>query len=92
MKLIPINKYLLVEKEEDQVSHLVPEEYRDNLSPFSIVKVLDMASDCEKITLQPERSNMKIIVQTNGIEKIKTLRDTFYIVSEKFVVGILEQQ
>jgi len=90
MKFIPVNKHLLVEKQEDQVSHLVPEEFRDNLSPFTVVKILDIADDCEKISPQGDPHGIRLVVQTNGIEQVKMFRDTFHIVSENFVVGILE--
>lgn len=91
MKFKPFNKYLLVEKIEEQVSHLIPEHLRNDVSPFTTVNVLDVADDCVHIVPQGEIGDLKVVVQTNGLEKVKMLRDEFLIVPERFVVGVLEE-
>ncbi|KKQ97251.1 MAG: hypothetical protein UT24_C0050G0006 [Candidatus Woesebacteria bacterium GW2011_GWB1_39_12] len=58
----------------------------ENLSPYTVVTVVRMSNDCEKIS----NNDLTVVVQTNGLEKVKTLKDDFLIVSEKFVVGVLE--
>ena len=90
MKFIPMNKCLLVEMIENQSSHYIPEHFRDTISPFTVVKVVDIAMDCSQIPLNGEIGNLKIVVHTNGLEKVKMLSEEFLIVSEKFVVGIIE--
>ena len=87
MKFRPINKYLLVQKcKDDFASSLIPEEFMENLSPYTVVTVVRMSNDCEKIS----NNDLTVVVQTNGLEKVKTLKDDFLIVSEKFVVRVLE--
>lgn len=92
MRLIPVNRQLLVEPVEEKLSDLIeiPDSAREELSPFTIVNLLDCAEDCEKITPLGECDGIRLVVQTHGIETVKTLRETFHIVSENFVVGILE--
>ena len=85
MKLIPINKFLLVEKIEHTYSSLIPEELRDEISPFMMVKVISFAHDCDKLNYKNEETI--IVVQTNGLEEIKLLNKTFLVISEKFVIG-----
>ena len=89
-RFVPINKHILVEKEKVKLNPLVPEEFQNNLSPHTTVKVLACADDCVKVnmtSLEIRRGDTRLVVQTNGIEEVQVGGETHYIVPESFVVG-----
>ncbi len=90
MKFCPINKYLLIQKIEEKSNNAfeIPDDMEKKLNPFTLVKVLDVADDCEKLT--PATKMPLVIVQTHGIEEIRVKDEIFFIISEKFVVGIVK--
>lgn len=89
-QFIPLNKTILVQKVTDEsISSFVPEEMKDSLRPFSVVKLLGAAVDCEKIKDFQLKVGTELVVQTNGIEKVEFGTQTFLIVQEKFIVGYL---
>lgn len=92
MKLHPVNKYILVEKIEFAQSKFIPEHMRETVDAFCVVQVLDAADDCDKLeaVLNGDLDSLKVVVQSNGLEKVRFHNEDFLIVSEKFVVGILE--
>ena len=86
MTFIPLSKNLLVEKIEEALSNLIPEELRPKRA-FTICRVVDIAFDCQ-ITCQ---LGDLIVVRTEGLEEINFREETYIIVSEKFIVGEIDQ-
>ena len=82
--LNPINKYLVVtpileEKKESGV--LVPEDYVENHSAFSLV---------ELITASPQSTlyqGLKLIVPTHMLEEIDIFGEKHHVILENHVVG-----
>lgn len=85
MRFSPTNKTLLVEPITEKVSDLVPEELRER-APFTACKLLVKATDCEKLYFP----KALVVVRTEGLEEIKFRGEIFTIVSEKFVVGEID--
>jgi len=87
----PVNRNLLVEiqKEEPKETHsstfLLPEDYkRKTVERYSIVKVLQVANDCEKI-----RHTCRCVVETSMINEINIGNEVYNIIGENYVVLIL---
>ncbi len=85
LKVKPCNRHLLVEenkKEEKQeeTRFVLPDDYIKK-DPFTVVKVLDFADDCEKI----KKKSILAVVPTNMIETIAVNGNTYKIVQENYV-------
>ena len=85
LKVKPCNRHLLVEennKEETQEESrfVLPDDYVKK-DPFTVVKVLDFADDCEKI----KKKSILAVVPTNMIETIAVNGSTYKIVQENYV-------
>ena len=81
----PCNRHLLIEedkKEEskDETKFVLPDDYVKK-DPFTVVKVLDFADDCEKI----KKKSILAVVPTNMIETIAVNGSTYKIVQENYV-------
>ena len=85
LKVKPCNRHLLIEedkKEEskDETKFVLPDDYVKK-DPFTVVKVLDFADDCEKI----KKKSILAVVPTNMIETIAVNGSTYKIVQENYV-------
>lgn len=90
MYLEPYNRHLLVLpdfKEEEDVSFILPEDYKKPQSPYIICEVLGIASDC-KIDLD---ISDKIVIERSMLQEIKTAGETNYLVLENYVYGRLQE-
>ena len=85
----PFNRFLLVEpvKEEEQQESfvLVPETYKP-ASPYTTVKVLDLADDC-KINIKKDQI---IVVDNSMVQQIEINKKTSFLILENYVMGVLE--
>ena len=89
MNIKPCNRHLLIEEpkqEEEESKFILPEDFRKNREPFKLVKVLDYATDCEKIL----KKDILVVVPTNMIETIEVLNNHYKIVQENYVSLIVE--
>jgi hypothetical protein len=90
MKLYPKNKYLLVEKhsskkDKQAVSIALPEGYKANIDPHSVVLLLD----AEPGSRFAENTGDLLVVPTNTIESVSIEGQTFLFVSENVVIGVI---
>ncbi len=88
MNFEPRNRHLLVERiekqEEEQVSVLVPEGYA-KVDEYTLLKVLETSPDCSKVARKSER----VIVPTHLIQDVEVGGETFSIVLENHVCGVV---
>ena len=86
---IPINRYLLVEQEEQQEENqstiLIPDIVA-KMSDFSLVKLLAVAPDCEKFNGEVGQT---LVVNTKMIESVKIKDEEFNIILENHVIGLV---
>ena len=85
----PCNRHLLVEEDspeenQEEVKFVLPDDYIKK-DPFTVVKVLDFADDCEKI----KKKSILAVVPTNMIETIVVNGNTYKLVQENYVNLIL---
>ena len=91
MYLEPYNRHLLVLpnfKEEDDVSFILPEDYKKPQAPYITCEVLGIASDC-KINLE---ISDKIVIERSMLQEIKTGGETNYLVLENYVYGRIDDE
>ena len=86
---IPINRYLLVEQEEQQEENqstiLIPDIVA-KMSDFSLVKLFAVAPDCEKFNGEVGQT---LVVNTKMIESVKIKDEEFSIILENHVIGLV---
>ena len=90
MKFNPKNRYLLVEtqKQEDaDTGVLLPEGYVVSKDKYTVATVLKSAPDCKGECIP---SGTKVIVDVAMLEEVSVLGQTFEIVLENYVVGLLQ--
>ena len=93
MKLYPKNKYLLVEKhsskkEKQTVSIALPEGYKMKVDPHSVVLLLD----AEEGSRFAENTGDLLVVPTNTIESISIEGETFLMVPENVILGVIPNE
>ena len=91
MKFNPVNRHIWVEvlreAQSDEASDiLLPEEYTQKKSPHSTCRVLKSARDCNLMLIEGDL----IVVDTNMIQELKNSSDTFNVVLENYIYGVLE--
>lgn len=88
MKFEPRNRHLLVErvekKEEEQVGVLLPDGYAKT-DEYTLLKVLETSPDCASVA----RKSEKVIVPTHLIQDIEVGDETFSIILENHVCGVV---
>ena len=89
MKFSPKNRYLLVQtqKQEDaETGVLLPEGYTLRKDKYVTATVLDTATDCKETIAQGAR----VVVDASMLEEVSVSGQTFEIVLENYVVGLLQ--
>ena len=92
MFLDPRNRHLLVEplpeKEENKPESgvLLPDSYKPVENRYEAVRVVELAADCS-INCDPGEV---IIVEKSMINEMNFDGETFYLVLENYVMGVLE--
>jgi hypothetical protein len=92
MKLIPVNRHLLVKhcernQKEDEISILLPEDYRPSESEFATVEVIDWA---DSVSLPLESGDLALISR-GMLQQAECCGDTHYLILENYVIGIVRE-
>ena len=90
----PLNRMLLVEPldnkvEEDQKSTFYLPEDVATSKEFEIVSLLDAAKDSKFVDLLA--TAVELVVEGHMLRKVEVNNETFYLVLENHVLGILKQ-
>ncbi len=91
MNLSPVNNYLVVKTVEDTDTEdsgiLLPQDYRAVESPFAVVEVVNCSG--ENGTLWG--TGLQIVVEAHMLRDIEHQGQTFTIIKEQYVIGILSE-
>ena len=89
MNLSPVNNYLVVRTIEDTDTAdsgiLLPQDYRAVESPFAAVEVVNCSGDSGTIW----GAGLQIIVEAQMLRDIQHNGETFTVIKENHVIGIL---
>ena len=93
MILNPRNRHLLVipqdeEEQEEERAVLLPENYRKPQSPFAAVSVLSVAPDVSQLLMAGDT----LIVERSMLKEVTFKGETFYLVLENYILGIVERE
>ena len=89
MRLSPVNNYLTVRTVEDTDTEesgiLLPQDYRAVESPFAVVEVVNCSGESGTIW----STGLQIIVEAQMLRDIQHHGETFTVIKENHVIGIL---
>jgi co-chaperonin GroES (HSP10) len=91
MNFTPVNNYLWVrtveEDETEDSAILLPQDYRAVESPFAVVEVVNCSGDSGTIW----GAGLQIIVEAHMLRDIQHNGETFTVIKENHVIGILSE-
>jgi len=88
MRLTPVNNYLTVQTVEDETEDsgiLLPQDYRAVESPFAVVEVVNCSGENGTIW----GAGLQIVVEAHMLRDIEHNGETFTVIKENHVIGIL---
>ena len=89
MNLSPVNNYLVVKTIEDEddtgITVLLPQDYRAVESPFAVVEVVGCSGESGTIW----GAGLEIVVEAHMLRDIQHNGETFTVIKENHVIGIL---
>ena len=93
MNFIPTHRHILVKKKEavqerEESLVLVPEDYKAKLDDYVRVTVIEAADKC---TI-PVRYGDELVVREAFVEELLLDGNTFYLVLENHVMGIIKNE
>ena len=91
MILSPVNNYLVVktveETEKEESGILLPQDYRSVESPFAVVEVLNCSGESGTLWA----TGLEIVVEAHMLRDIQHNGETFTVIKENHVIGILSE-
>lgn len=91
MNFTPVNNYLYVKTVEDtdteDSSILLPQDYRAVESPFAVVEVVN----CSGENGTTWSTGLQIVVEAQMLRDIQHNGETFTVIKENYVIGILSE-
>jgi len=91
MNLSPVNNYLSVRTVEDADTEdsgiLLPQDYRAVESPFAVVEVVSCSGENGTVW----SPGLQIIVEAQMLRDIQHNGETFTVIKENHVIGILSE-
>ena len=92
MKFIPLNKHLLlglIEEAKDGLV-IVPEGTIVSSGEHEAYKFIDCSHDCDAVfKAMPPQGERVVMVNSNMVEQIKHGNETFHIILQNYVVGVM---
>ena len=92
-EFVPVNRHILIEPPSSPIEPansdfgiLLPDDYEPALSTHVAVKILDWAEDV-KLRLEDYQT---AVVQRSMIEEVVYKQQTFHIILENYVFGLIE--
>ena len=89
MNLSPVNNYLTVRTVEDTDTEdsgiLLPQDYRAVENPFAVVEVVNCSGDSGTIW----GAGLQIVVEAQMLRDIQHNGETYTVIKENYVIGIL---
>jgi len=88
---VPFNRHLLVEpikgEDRDEVTVLIPESSLKK-SPWSLVKLVAVAADCQKFIDLTGEVGSTLVVNSSMIEEVQVGSEKFNLILENHVMGL----
>jgi len=93
MRFNPKNRYILLgdipqNKEEDEVTILLPEEYTMKTNPHGVYQIRQFSTDCTKVSL--DDVGKLVVVNDAMVETASLDQGDFLLVLENHIYGVLE--
>jgi co-chaperonin GroES (HSP10) len=89
MNFTPVNSYLSVrsleETDDDNSGILLPQDYRAVDSPFAVVEVVNCSGESGTLW----GTGLRIVVEAHMLRDIQHNGETFTVIKENHVIGIL---
>ena len=90
---IPTNRYILIQKrkapqKEGESMVLLPDDYRPIVEEYVRAKILKIADKCSIEALPGD----ELVVREAFIEELSLDEETFYLVLENHVMGVIENE
>ena len=91
MTLTPVNNYLVVktiedtDTEGDGITVLLPGDYRPAESPFAVVEVINCSGESGTLW----GTGLQLVVEALMLRDIEHSGETFTVIKENHVIGIL---
>ena len=89
MNLSPVNNYLVVQTVEDTDTEdsgiLLPQDYRSVESPFAVVEVVNCSGESGTLW----GTGVQLVVEAHMLRDIEHNGETFTVIKENHVIGIL---
>ena len=97
MNFRPQNRYLLVQtqaqEDADNTGVLLPEGYSLPKDKYVMATILDSAEDCKREAVYGGalyKEGSKVVVDSSMVEAVSISGETYEIVLENYIVGLLE--
>ena len=74
--------------QEEERAVLLPENYRKPQSPYAAVSVLAVAPDVSQLLMAGDT----LMVERSMLKEVTFEGETFYLVLENYILGIVEQE
>ena len=91
MTFTPVNNYLYVKTVEDAETEdsgiLLPQDYRAVESPFAVVEVVNCSGESGTLW----GTGLRIVVEAHMLRDIQHNGDTFTVIKENHVIGMLSE-
>ena len=91
MNFTPVNNYLYVKTVEDtgteESAILLPQDYRAVESPFAVVEVLNCSGESGTLW----GAGLQLVVEAHMLRDIQHNGETFTVIKENHVIGILSE-
>ena len=97
MIFTPVNNYVHVrvvdDREEDVSDILLPGDYRPSTSPFAVVEVLSQVytSGSDTADMSCWMPGVQLVVEAQMLRDIQHNGETFTVIKENHVIGILSE-
>ena len=89
MTFTPVNNYLYVKtvdtEDTDDVGILLPQDYRSVESPFAVVEVVNCSGESGTLW----GTGLQLVVEAHMLRDIEHNGETFTVIKENHVIGIL---
>ena len=89
MTFTPVNNYLYVKtvatEDTDDVGILLPQDYRSVESPFAVVEVINCSGESGTLW----GTGLQLVVEAHMLRDIQHNGETFTVIKENHVIGIL---
>ena len=92
MNFTPVNNYLYVKTVEDtgteESAILLPQDYRAVESPFAVVEVINCSGESGTLW----GTGLQLVVEAHMLRDIQHNGETFTVIKENHVIGMLSEE